>query len=463
LRPGGRPDTVAALPDLGERSPRSSGVGAAPWLLLLPVAVALGLGALAPGRADWGRLLLAGALWGLGAWIAYRTARYALRGGLGELLLAAAGLALALLMGELLLRTLRPYESLPRFRWIASRRYHHINPPLGRMFSGFVGGAPILVETNEDGLRTRHSRAEFLEHRVRIAVLGDSFVFGPGVDEAQSFPAQLEKRLRQGSTDAAVLNAGVISYSPLLEERLFEGVVREYRPTLVLLLLDVTDIGDDSIYASKATADGPEPFALEGESRIAFHGALYQLVEPWLLWLGAQAAYPVTLARTALGTAAPVVSPNYYLNYVSFEGKAENRYFIYRHPLAETEPFFRETFRHVEDIASKVEASGAGFVLVIVPRYHHWSEKECPRNWELGAYGTSEPYQYEYFRFFDERRAASRFPIYDLLPPFRQAKEFPLVFPNDPHWNPAGHAFVARTIQEYLAGAGLIPTPGGPG
>jgi hypothetical protein len=427
-------------------------------LLLLPIAVALGTGLLPGGGADWGRLLLAGALLGLGAWGLFRITASARSGRWKEMLLAAVGLAAALLLGEGALRALRPYESLPRFRWIASKRNHHVNPPRMRMFSGYVGGAPILVETNEDGFRTPHSRSEFLSHRVRVAVLGDSFVFGPGVNEKDAVPARLETLLREGprATDAAVLNAGVISYSPLLEARLFDDVVREYRPTLVLVFLDVTDIGDDSIYARKAAAGGPEPFALEGSDHVAFHGALPQLLEPWLGWLWLQARYPVDRVRAALGRAAPADTSNYYLNFVAFQGQAENRYFIYRHPLAQTEPFFSATFRHVEAIASSAEAIGARFVLVLVPRYHHWSARECPQNWERGAYRTDEPFQYEYFRFFEERRAGARFPIYDLLPAFKRTEEFPLVFPNDPHWNPSGHAFVARTLLEYLRGAGLL-------
>jgi hypothetical protein len=255
-----------------------------------------------------------------------------------------------------------------------------------------------------------------------------------------------------------VLNAGVISYSPLLERRLFDGDVREYRPTLVLLYLDVTDIGDDSIYARKAAAGGEEPFELEGDDRLVYRGALHQLLEPYLGWLGAQLSHPVQLLRVALGRPSPPApASNYYLNTVEFEGRPENRYFIYRHPLSRTEAFFRATLGHVEAIASSAARAGARFALVVVPRYHHWSARECPRNWELGAYRTDEPFQHEYFRFFDERRATAGFPILDLLPAFRQADEFPLVFPNDPHWNPRGHAFVARTLLEYLDREGLVP------
>jgi hypothetical protein len=435
---------------------RGNRVGGA--LLLLPVAAALATGVLLPGPSDWRRLLLAGALWGLAGWAVFRAAAAALGGRWREMLLLTGGLAVALLAGEVALRALRPYESMPRFRWIASRRLHHVNPPGMKMFSGYVAGKPILVETNEDGLRTRHSRSEFVRHGVRIAVLGDSFVFGSGVNEEDAVPARLEKLLREGpgASDAAVLNAGVISYSPLLERRLFDDVVREYRPTLVVLFLDVTDVGDDFIYARKAAAGGPEPFALEGAEHVVFHGALPQLLEPWLGWLWAQARYPLDRVRAAQGRVAPADTSNYYLNYVEFEGRPENRYFIYRHALDRTEPFFDETLRHVEAIAKSAESIGARFALVVVPRYHHWSARECPQNWELGAYRTDEPFQYEYFRYFEERRAQAPFPIFDLLPAFRRTDAFPLVFPNDPHWNPDGHAFVARTLLEDLRGASLV-------
>jgi lysophospholipase L1-like esterase len=357
-------------------------------------------------------------------------------------------------VAEVALRWLRPFESLCRFRWLASERYHHVNPPGRRMFSGYVEGTPVVVETNEDGLRTGYSRRAFLAHGVRIALLGDSFTFGTGVNAADAFPARLERRLRArpGSADAAVLNAGVISYSPFLERRAFDDVVRAYRPTLVLLFLDVTDIGDDFIYARKAGgADGR--FPLEGSASLDCHGAVHQLAQPFLTWLGAQLAYPV---RLLAGRPAPPAG-DYYLDPVLFQGREENRYFIYRHPLEQTAPFFQATLANVQAIAASARRAGAPFVLVVAPRYHHWNSAECPQNWERGAYRGDEPYQYEYFRFFAAAAPTAGFPVFDLLPAFRSTKEFPLVFRNDPHWNPRGHEFVAARLEEYLVARALVP------
>lgn len=399
------------------------------------------------------RLLLAAAVYALAAGGVYQLVRALRRGRWKELLLAAVSVAAVYLTAELALRRLRPYDSLCRFKWLASARYHHVNPPSRRMFSGYVEGVPVVVETNEDGLRTPHTREEFARHAVRIAVLGDSFVFGSGVNAEETFSSRLEQRLRARGADAAVLDAGVISYSPFLEARQLEGVVSAYRPTLVLLFLDVTDIGDDAIYARKA---GSGEFALEGDTDLGCHGAVAQLLQPYLALVAEPFAYPVRLAAAALGH-PPRPRGNYYADPVLFEGQPENRYFIYRYPLARTRPFFQATMRNVDAAAAAARRQGAAFALVVFPRYHHWSTRECPQNWERAAYAVDEPYQYAYFQFFDEAATASPFPVLDLLPAFKATTDYPLVFRNDPHWNARGHAFVAEQLEAWLRSRRLAP------
>jgi hypothetical protein len=226
---------------------------------------------------------------------------------------------------------------------------------------------------------------------------------------------------------------------------------------VVLLFLDVTDIGDDDIYARKAAAGQPPgTFALEGSTRLGCHGALHQLARPWLGWLGGHLAYPARLARAALGR-PPAAPADYYLDPVFIQGQPENRYFIYRHPLEQTRPFFARTLGHVGEVAAAAARAGARFALVVVPRYHHWSAAECPDNWERGAYGDDEPYEYEYFRFFDGAAGQVAFPVHDLLPAFRETREFPLVFRNDPHWNARGHEFVAAEIDGWMREQKLLP------
>ena len=54
------------------------------------------------------------------------------------------------------------------------------------------------------------------------------------------------------------------------------------------------------------------------------------------------------------------------------------------------------------------------------------------------------------FRYFEERAATADFDVRSLLPDFQACQQFPLVFDSDPHWNRAGHQFVAETLAKLL-------------
>src|SRR4030095_16199761 len=117
---------------------------------------------------------------------------------------------------------MRPLKGLP------SSTYHHAYPPNAKMFQGVFEGTPVVVRTNEDGLRTPYTGAQFREYQDRVIAIGDSFTFGFGVRQEGAFPERLEGLLRKAlpSRHLAVLNAGVVSYSPLLEKLQFDGILK---------------------------------------------------------------------------------------------------------------------------------------------------------------------------------------------------------------------------------------------
>jgi hypothetical protein len=367
-------------------------------------------------------------------------------------LLSVGSLVLTLLLAEAILRMTYP-PSLRPVRKIPSREYHHVNRPDATMYHGRYEGVDAIVRTNEDGFRSKPSRKKFLRSSHRIVVLGDSFTFGSGVRQDAAFPQVMESDLRErlNSDDVAVLNAGVISYSPLLGWRIYDGVVAGYRPTLVLYVLDVTDMGDDYNYTQELVDDGAAGHFDWSDVWVSrYYGAIGELVD--FDEMVDDLGRPLRVLQRRLGfKPRPVKRYRWYRFHAAVGGLPENdRFFVYRHPLEDTMPFFERTYEYVEALAESVRRSGAEFILVVAPRFHHWNAKECPDNWEAGKHALDEPYQYEYFRFFDEQRATAPFEIFSLLPAFQATREFPLVFRDDPHWNEAGHAFVARTLAEHL-------------
>lgn len=384
-------------------------------------------------------------------------------------LLFIGSVTVALAMAEISCRILLPSTAALKFRGISSRQFHHLYPPETRMYMGNFDGEDVYLETNEDGLRTRHSRDVFRGYQERVIVLGDSFTLGFGLKSEKSFPERLEAGLRKShpTKSVAVLNAGVLSYSPLLERLLFQERLVDYEPTLVLLFLDATDFGDDYQYMNESKQlDGQTIFERNDATPEVYRGALYELVRPYRGLFNSSLYYPLEVVRRAWlrdrHEPKPKKDESAY-EYYEFRIKIgetveKNRFFIYRHPLELTRQYLDITLQNVDLIADLAKSIGARFALFVTPRFHHWNVREAPDNWERAQYALNEPFQFEYFRYFETMSRERAYPVIDLLPDFQSTDEFPLVFRDDPHWNAAGHAFVANAVMRHIARSGLMAT-----
>lgn len=208
-----------------------------------------------------------------------------------ETLLSIVSGALTLAMLEVVCRLFLPGTSVIKFDvgGVSSRLFHHIYPPNTRLFTARSEGKNAFLETNENGLRTEYSKAEFRKYKHRVIVLGDSFVLSVGIATEDSFPKRLEAHLRQaiGDDSVAVLNAGILSYSPFLEKLLFERKLLDYQPTLVLVVLDASDIGDDYNYEKESRqTNGATTFPLEDGTPPKYRGAVFELARPYIMEVG---------------------------------------------------------------------------------------------------------------------------------------------------------------------------------
>lgn len=388
-----------------------------------------------------------------------------------QILLAFGGVAVALLGAELGLRYFHPAGAKMLYKFIYSPEFHHANLRGKELIFEAMPLAPSNLEkeggsvfTNEIGLRSLHTREAFINYPRRVVLLGDSFTFGLYVPQSNAFPQVLEKRWQErlGNQAVAVLNAGVVSYSPFLERLLYEKELAAWQPQVVLLVLDATDVADDIQYARQAR-QGPNGeifFPQKGFLKLLAagdswtdHCALCQRFFLPFSFLKGFLFHPVVMSTETIGPSAIRIE---------VDGQEEsNNFFIYRHPLATTGPYFEAMLANIRAIADLVHHDGGQFLLVVPPRFQHWNLKECPNNWEGGQYRLDEPYQNEMFRFFEEKRSSVDFPILNLLPAFKATREFPLVFEDDPHWNSAGHRFVAGEVDAELVRLGWIPGPAG--
>lgn len=371
-----------------------------------------------------------------------------------EILLVTVSVMLSLAALDLALARIRPEFTCMPYRQMRCARFHHRLPPSTTQYMTSENGV-VFATTNEDGLRSPYSRQQFLNHKKRIAILGDSFTYGVLVPGNKTFCAATESLLRErlNDPDIAVLNAGIVSYSPYTENLLFEKTVRAYEPQVVVVFLDATDFGDDYWYRKQAVVtDNGVRFERKPAAFIPHYCALQEFTRPFSDCLLQHAFYPAQYRRLRTQQWVPETDIQLHI-----DGQLEtNRYFIYRHPLESIRPFLEETTRNIDRLYEQVRAAGAAFALVVYPRFHLWNIKEAPDAWDKSLYKLQEPYQYEYLRYFGEIKANKPYSIIDMLPAFQATTEFPLCFKADAHWNARGHRFVADFLTNYLIESGLL-------
>jgi hypothetical protein len=92
----------------------------------------------------------------------------------------------------------------------------------------------FLVSTNSDGLR---SSLSLKAQNVDIAFLGDSNMFGWGLDDSETYDALLQNKF----PDVQFLNAGQPGHSSFQSYELFLKLIPKYKPKWTILLLSMHD------------------------------------------------------------------------------------------------------------------------------------------------------------------------------------------------------------------------------
>ena len=121
------------------------------------------------------------------------------------------------------------------------RAFHHDTlgwahrPETAGTFSSF--GIDIDVRINSSGFRGPDYHLEDHQPRKRVVVLGDSFVWGYGVEEEEMFTSRLDTLL----PDVQVFNLGVSGYSTDQELLLYARDGKKYSPHLVVLVVANND------------------------------------------------------------------------------------------------------------------------------------------------------------------------------------------------------------------------------
>ena len=100
----------------------------------------------------------------------------------------------------------------------------------------------ILHRTDSHGLRGPERSLERWPGRTRVAVVGDSVVWGYGVPEDDTIPAWLERLSRDRGTELEAWNLGVTAYNTYNERAKFAQLAPLLRPDVTVVVVLFNDL-----------------------------------------------------------------------------------------------------------------------------------------------------------------------------------------------------------------------------
>lgn len=169
-----------------------------------------------------------------------------------HLLLIVFGIALAFAVGEIYARIVTPaavFTARERLSYISMLQPH---PLLRRVlkpnYSGQVtgNGVDFSVKFNSRGLRDREFPYYKKKGVCRILILGDSFTFGYGVEQKETFPKLLERKLQQQfpHQDIEIINTAVPGWGSSQERDFLRTEGVKYKPDIILAGFFLNDAED---------------------------------------------------------------------------------------------------------------------------------------------------------------------------------------------------------------------------
>lgn len=391
---------------------------------------------------------------------------------LGLILLLLLGVTVGLALVEVALRFLT--TALPgdtKHQMVADPLLHH---RLRRNFTKRVRG--VEFSTNSLGLHDREFSAQKSEGVFRILMLGDSFTEGGGLRLEDTVAKRVETLLNQGRCRSRheVINAGMGSYSPILEYLLLKQVGLGLAPDLIVLNFDMTDVHDDFVRTAVARLDAEGLPVAVPPNRIAEAAFLMPpLAKPRVLRfltpleaIANRSAIYQAIRRSGVGQrllGSLKLTPErlealHLIGNIRYDTLAITRDGEF-HGMGEawalTERYLRATRR-------LAQSRGLPFVLVVYPHPHQVSAAESQegrRKLGIGpGFFTSE----RPFQILEDLGQREGFPVINLLPVFRRrdSAEGPLFWHDDIHHTPQGAKVFADGLLTGLLKQKFLPQCG---
>jgi len=199
---------------------------------------------------------------------------------LSSLVLFSTSTIIFLLSAEAFFRLFQPQQE--SMRWCEySPQYGHV---LKKNFSQdypFLGDDFVMhVETNSLGHRDKEcDQADFKDRSIKkVLLLGDSFMFGHGINMENHLATHLENMLNKNGQRFLIMNAGVSGWGTVQETTYAKDHFEQFHPDIVVLLFCGNDPDDDNRFYSTAANGQRSVFDFPGEVLLRDHSHLYRFI-----------------------------------------------------------------------------------------------------------------------------------------------------------------------------------------
>ncbi len=151
---------------------------------------------------------------------------------------------IAFAVAEVAVRLFRPQEVGP-VRFACNPELGEIPVPGQHGERRFPGVFTFTYSNNSLGWRGSREFQARKHTDYRVLILGDSFAYGLGVNDDQTFAARIEQDLRADRRSVEVMNAGCPGKGTDYELKLFDTVGRKFHPDLTVVCFFCNDFQDN--------------------------------------------------------------------------------------------------------------------------------------------------------------------------------------------------------------------------
>jgi hypothetical protein len=155
------------------------------------------------------------------------------------------GFLVALALAEVAVRLISPQEVGP-VRFTCNPELGEIPVPGQHGERKIPGVYSFRYSNNSLGWRGRREYREVKRTDYRVLLLGDSFMYGTGVNDDQTVAARIEKDLSASQMSVEVLNAGCPGKGTDYALKCFQTVGRKFHPDLTVLGFFANDFQDNA-------------------------------------------------------------------------------------------------------------------------------------------------------------------------------------------------------------------------